>query len=243
MFYFVGNSIEDDFDETGVDIVEALNLVNIVTEDDASKDFNEKEISISNIEYKADKTTIDMVENSKIVKESTISKPATLKKTFSFDSKFKQKIRQNKARTIQIKPVFKEAIRRGKMKAFSQFENIKLSGLPILPKQNKITKSNTDKEIFDEYKVNGTSMCSLNDYLTHDNEGRTKSATFSVKFYEMFEKQWKPSKIKCDIYQREMIITMRPKKLLQFNICQIDFVKVNLLFLEIKKKWEFSILD
>jgi len=141
-----GNSIEDDFDETGVDIVEALNLVNIVTEDDASKDFNEKEISISNIEYKADNTTIDLVENSKIVKESTISKPATLKKTFSFDSKFKQKIRHNKARTIQIKPVFREAIQRGKMKAFLQFENIKLSGLSVLPKQNKITKSKLIKK-------------------------------------------------------------------------------------------------
>ena len=200
-----------------------MNLVNTVTDDDASKDFNEKEISISNIEYKADKTKIDMVGNTSIINENAIKKIA--EKTFSFDPKFKKQIRQNKPRVKYIKPVFREAIRRGKMRAFLQFENSRLSGLPILPKNNKIAKYNTDKDIFEEYKVNGTSLSSFSSYFAHDNEGKV-SATFSVKFYEMLEKEWKPSKIKCDINQSEMIITARPKKLFKFNICQIDFVKV-----------------
>ena len=224
--FLIGNSIEEDFDETGVDIVEALNLVNTVTDDDASKDFNEKEISISNIEYKADKTKTDVVENTKVsINGNTIGKVADIKKTFSFDSKFKKQIRQKKPRVKNIKPVFQEAIRRGRRKAFLQFENTLLSGLPILPKNNKIVEYNTDKEIFEEYKVNGTSLSSFSNYLTHDNEGKM-NATFSVKSYELLERQWKPSKIKCDINQSEMMITTRPKKLFKFNICQIDFVKV-----------------
>ena len=48
--------------------MEALNLVNTVTEDDASKDFNEKEILITSIDYK--KSTPDVPE--KTSPQSTI---------------------------------------------------------------------------------------------------------------------------------------------------------------------------
>jgi len=227
----VGGSIdEEEYDETGVDIVEALDFVNTISDSDASKDFNEKEISISNVECK---TAIhETVEKKNLCDIVTQVKPINQQnlnfKQFANDSTNTKKeiISRSKRRiNLCIKPKNQDAIKRGKHRFhrqsidFNYFHN-------CLPKiVNKKKYQDFEIEIIDEMKTNGNSPKSLSKYFHQDNDCPGK-IIFSVKSFTVHDNRWLPSRIECCQGNKIFNISTTYKKSVNFGLKQIDFVKV-----------------
>ena len=235
-FFSVGGSIdEEEYDETGVDIVEALDFVNTISDSDASKDFNEKEISISNVECK---TAIhETVEKKNLCDIVTQVKPINQQnlnfKQFANDSTNTKKeiISRSKRRiNLCIKPKNQDAIKRGKHRFhrqsidFNYFHN-------CLPKiVNKKKYQDFEIEIIDEMKTNGNSPKSLSKYFHQDNDCPGK-IIFSVKSFTVHDNRWLPSRIECCQANKILNISTTYKKPVNFGLKQIDFVKVRILCL------------
>jgi len=237
------------FDETGVDIAEALDIVNNSVDDDASKDFNEKEIAvIGNIMSSEAKSKIKNFEFS-IEKVCSPGQklnhcPVKMGKKEE-DEFFKRNLLQllqidvNKTdvkriinqryKVPHIKENLKESIRRGRNKAFKE-KSIQSHFYFDLPKQvaqsPKRLRDNSAKEFYQELEAPlGKPASSFAANLSPDNDCEN-SLVFHAKCF--IKENWSRAEVIVRTESRIVEITSptRDLTLLVINIRQVDFVKV-----------------
>ena len=217
MYRFFFQGIEDiDIDETGVDIVEALNFVNSVQDEDASKEFSEKEIKIS--ETKAIVTDISLERACLLNK----IKPNTTAETVKV--KTKQNPARVKPKTKITESKFRRAIQRGRLKFCEQlsFHQIQI----FLPSEiYKEVSGVTD--LFKESTKKGINAHSLQEFMCQDNMGKLV-IHFSVKVFTRKSGQWLPSKIEshnhhCNEY---LEIFTRPSISFKIPLQSVELTKI-----------------
>jgi len=155
-----------DYDETGVDIVEALELVSAATDNDASKDFKEKEISLLDdnrlLAIKENYIEEEAQDDKNVLTEKLLVrniKSALKTEGLRHLSKPVRKISTTAFRVQQLSSSKRRAILRGACRARRQLENVSYCfGQPATkisdPIKNQIE---ADLELSEEYTTNGRS--------------------------------------------------------------------------------------
>ena len=178
--------------------MEAIDFVNSVTEDDASKDFSEKEIRISENICKETVEEISL-ERCRIPFKNQPENVVVVK-----SEKRPSRFVKNKIKIIEAK--FRDAIKRGKSKLCKQlsFHQIQLC-LPILTCHKRENPSVCD--LLDEN--NGLYVHSLQEFMSRDND-RKSFISVSVKLFTTKIGQWLPSRIECNNQYKDLEIFTRP---------------------------------
>ena len=213
--FLKGDRIEDIFFETGVDIAEALDLVNISI--DSSKDFSEKEVSVT--EFNVEKRKND-------------EKPK--KKPF-LDPKVKNvPMRRNKKllrlsitdANIKINSAGNIAIKRGKVKANldkSLVIPLQFPHFKIIPSSPILVHKIFETELIKECKsLNQEQNKSIK--ISKENKAEN-GLIFQTKCF--FDKFWSPSEL--SIYMQKSSIQIVGNQKSTIEIDDIIFVKVGAL--------------
>eukprot|EP00090_Calanus_glacialis_P017310 TRINITY_DN26971_c0_g1_i5.p1 TRINITY_DN26971_c0_g1~~TRINITY_DN26971_c0_g1_i5.p1 ORF type:complete len:650 (-),score=145.70 TRINITY_DN26971_c0_g1_i5:33-1982(-) len=237
------------FDETGVDIAEALDIVNNSVDDDASKDFNEKEIAvIGNIMSSDAKSKIKNFEFSieKICSPGPklSNCPVRMGKKEE-DEFFKRNLLQllqidvsktdvkriinQKYRVPQIKENLKESIRRGRNKALKEKSIQSHFNFPLLNKTAQSPKKMqriTEKECEEDLKAPaGKPLSSFAENLSPNNDCE-RSLVFKTKCFT--NSRWLRAEVTVRTSSKvvEILTNVREFPIMVISIKNITFVKV-----------------
>ena len=222
-----------DIDETGVDIVEALVLVNSVSDVDASKDFNEKEISISQFMNHHEERRVKESKKECIGEPFKRQQAPMVRKqnneTLSTNNhKIKQKLRSLFQPKLSQKN--KTAIRRGKQRFIREYCHHFHGVFSFcLPEAENITSyPDFKQDLANEFRRNGFPTKSFSKYCYLDNDFFDK-IELSTKFYTTKDQHWMPSKLQIIVQRKVLIIHTTSKQSFNVEIKGIDFVKVDIL--------------
>ena len=197
--------------------MEALNLVNTVTEDDASKDFNEKEILITSIDYK--ESTPDVPEktspqstNDDILKP-VIRKLKLLKSPPADASTDKRRV----PRRVVLTRGQRLAVRRGRARALGGAATYTH---PHPPWRDTEVASSCCQEFVRDLATSARADTAGESSLG----GAAAAALVSVKVFTAREARWLPGRLQCGA--GAVTISTALGQSIVFNISSIDHVKV-----------------
>ena len=196
--------------------MEALNLVNTVTEDDASKDFNEKEILITSIDYK--ESTPDVPEktspqstNDDILKP-VIRKLKLLKSPPADASSDKRRV----PRRVVLTRGQRLAVRRGRARALG---GAAAYTHPHPPWRDTEVASSCCQEFVRDLATSARDTAGESSL-----GGAAAAALVSVKVFTAREARWLPGRLQCGA--GAVTISTALGQSIVFNISSIDHVKV-----------------
>ena len=215
VLFLKGDRIEDIFFETGVDIAEALDLVNISI--DSSKDFSEKEVSVT--ELNIEKRITDEKQRNKLFLDSKV-KNVPMRRNNKL-------LRLNITdANIKITSVENNAIKRGKVKADvdkSLMISLQFPIFKIIPSSPKLVHKIFDRELIKECKsLNQGQNKSIK--LSKENKAE-HGLIFETKCF--LDKIWSPSELSIYMQKRSIQVCGHQKSFIEID--NIIFVKVGTL--------------
>ena len=193
--------------------MEALNLVNTVTEDDASKDFNEKEILITSIDYK--ESTPDVPEKTSPhddILKPVIRKLKLLKSPSSDASTDKRRV----PRRVVLTRGQRLAVRRGRARALGGAATYTH---PHPPWRDTEVASTCCQEFARDLATSARDTAAESSL-----GGAAAAALVSAKVFTAREARWLPGRLQCGA--GAVTISTALGQSIVFNICSIDHVKV-----------------
>ena len=203
--------------------MEALNLVNTVTEDDASKDFNEKEILITSIDYK--KSTPDVPEKTSPhddILKPVIRKLKLLKSPSSDASTDKRRL----PRRVVLTRGQRLAVRRGRARAL---DGAATYTHPHPPWRDTEVATSCCQEFARDLATSARDTAAESSL-----GGAAAAALVSAKVFTAREARWLPGRLQCGA--GAVTISTALGQSIVFNICSIDHVKVGKGAVEISVK-------
>lgn len=237
------------FDETGVDIAEALDIVNNSVDDDASKDFNEKEIAvignimsseaqskIKNFEFSVKKICSPgpklincPVQPSKKEEDEFFKRNLLQLLQIDVNKTDVKRIINQRYKEPQIKENLKESIRRGRNRALKEKSIQSYFNFPILNKTAQLPKmmqTISDKEFEEDLKAPADKpLSSFAESLSPDNDFE-RSLVFLAKCFT--SSRWHRAEVTVRTSSKVVEILNREQDLplIVIKIKNIRFVKV-----------------